>query len=815
MYDVLLHRLSPKTTTLLEYSLRKSLQVYFFVHAKKLTREEEEMTMYLKHCFDTLRTMAPQPGSVSGLMRHIESTAATLREKLRGNMTDLEKKRRQWRSSSSKKEDDSDEEDDERDPKEVAAEKARLYQEYHRVKLLVKRQNLSLRSLVRIRNDCNTLFSNFNAFPPAYLSTTVHLRDQWFTDRQEAEKVPGVFAGQLMNGVSEMSDDSIANGKWDKRYFFPYRKTVPARSVFERWQPHVPPLNLFAGDFAVPRKGVTATLDTREIAKYFDPSDGSATDTIRGVVFLEEPEEDPESGVVPPPSLFVSPHNGLQVKDETYEMGEELSNSVGVEYPTDETVIRKSWSERGGKPNPKSVPSSILNESLEAFQRGSNVQLLSMTGGGPQSCSMVRLLRSPLWLALREMVANILVGQEPEPTGKGERGSPVGLFVSVVQILSADLVKDHFRTGGTDAAEGEKEEGSFTLPFKAAWTPCGPVVEGARYVKLTTVGQFWKLLRNLPPVVTTTRAEQTHLLVSFHLAQLPSSAVSPSRSQGSLETLGAAKVLYSSLSIKMTTDAALFNMLYTPEYTPPNHPKNLFNFIYCDRVVATVDLVADETGEAHFFMKALMAMKEKIRMPMHHYVWSMTNYIHCLSHYIDHLRLALCETQSTADPSIPPLYFTPVSPSKESRTPAGPLTASVSDLTEVWLQANRMLSIALHLCRNRSSAIATPMALSLHTGQVYGIVAPPSSFEKPQTEPYHDASEDSEEDVKPSESFFGPGSLFDEELSQTADGRSGRGKNTETTSERRRSSNKISVQSGTDSQPTHTNGGVSLPPVKK
>jgi hypothetical protein len=371
-------------------------------------------------------------------------------------------------------------------------------------------------------------------------------------------------------------------------------------SAVLNWTPSVPQANLFAGDSACGWRGIRPLFRSSDphLSAAFHAAGTSLVEmgAMQTVVYLEVQE--PGSGQ--PPSTGSDTDDRLR-RGATLPSGKAKSgvsgftvNNIPVGTPralrgmpqffVEELCVRNlsgngtgsritSLSGAGtssllrtppllsgegsGSSGSSGSVSTVVKAAFRGFLEGQNVAILSVTESSAEADAVTRMMRSPLWLAMRELVETTLQGctygtsnAAPSPQGRQ------ALYMSITQPLSIDCVKDHLssyddfsafpRATKSGAHHGVSTNDLLSLPnaeevmaFQSAWTPAGPVVAGASHIPITSVAQFYKVTRELPSHVRavadarqTESLGGTHVLVSFLLRRsrpVPMSASTPQR----------------------------------------------------------------------------------------------------------------------------------------------------------------------------------------------------------------------------------------------------------------------------------------------
>lgn len=570
---------------------------------------------------------------------------------------------------------------------------------------------------------------------------------------------------------------------------FPEHRT---RNVVEKWTSTVPQPNLFAGDYALPARGIRPLFQTSDpyVRSVFVPaSPGQGRDTPPETMVLSaspslasSSEDDRVRSVI-----FVE-NNGAAQGGSSAMPAEVLASAARSTVTTvtsedkrvfqaTEVCVRTGAGGAGGdfeQASPVSGSwqfshSTVLREALRGFAQGHNTHVLCLCGGDGGTEATRRLMHSPVWSALREMVEEVLTELDrssaapltPSVSLSGSSGNTTArvLYVSVTQPLTPRLVRDHLCLTGADTTSRVvsgndllSNRDDTALRFRTAWTPAGPVVEGARFIPITSLGQFWKLIRDLTTRLLTYNANSAHLIVSFLLKQVysdssrpaPSLGHSPSTVSGCggstsalsfstassptlLSRIGARSredVWLSSLQVSMSTDASFLTAAASPAAVTMEHKLNLLRPPYRHRVVCVAD-ISTSAADSTLCLHALEQLAAGMTVPFMHSVWSLRAYVTYLDDCATGMRQGLAKlAAASADAAaasssstnngggnslrrgrtspaellnaLLASYARPAlvsSPSAEPFTPGK--NTSACDIAAALLQIERMLSVAV------------------------------------------------------------------------------------------------------------------------
>lgn len=501
------------------------------------------------------------------------------------------------------------------------------------------------------------------------------------------------------------------------------------------WRCNVPQTNLFAGDSACGWRGIRPmfrSTDPQLRAAFFVPNTAAVSGAsespvqsapMQTVVYVEE--HGPDRMRSPP--LEKGDGEDTLKRSSALRSGKARGGVVGFtvndhpvgasraahggmpHFQVGELCVRNLDSSKSGHPatapelaarveegadggvGSSGAASVTIKSAFRCFLEGQNIAIFSVTESGAETDAVTRMLRSPLWLALREMVETAL-----QSVDDGDHATPNSrrrqvLYMSITQPLSIDCVKDHLQNSdvaGNGNGKGEAHHGVSTnsflsppaadevMPFQSAWTPAGPVVAGACYIPITSVAQFYKITRDLPAhvqaVAGARRTESlggTHVLVSFlmHCLGVSSSTAtaagatsdqveSPCSTPSAREparvatdttttiTMTAAaaarspeQVFFTAATVLLSTESTFWNTLQLGDYVSPSHPLNLLRPIYCHRVVNVVDVAASAIDRAW----PLLLMQERVTQHRRFQLWRTPWSVNAYTTYLARRREAL------------------------------------------------------------------------------------------------------------------------------------------------------------------------------
>ncbi|EPY16395.1 hypothetical protein STCU_11314 [Strigomonas culicis] len=736
--EMVLLRVLPATLALLQSALRAPCQLCFCLHNAHMSHAEARLALEVQETVRQVTTPPSPGGSVRPFLKHIKQRYKYLYTRMEEAKARVAESRVAWRRYTMPRMEHPittkmiDKE---------AAFQHEMHAAYAKDKMLYKRLSFALHAMAAIAK-CGeqVLVTPVTEIPRPFLVTYHYLDPDWFRVPQDTQRLHATFAGQSENGVNEISDESILNGKKRRKYPFSYRRSVPVLSVLDHWKTQTPRVNLFAGDYSCSSQGILPLFRTGDSAvrHFFFPGDDAAPapagDRIVSSVLVEDADRGEAAAGVPA---------AVTVADKSVKVLARLRSKrprTLVQFHVDEAVTRPAWSFAGGAGGAVAPPPPAVREALASFRQGHNVRLMCMAGASAQSSSTARLLRCPVWHALARMVDDTFRPSTAASKERRREGAPrCRLYVSVVQILSSRFVHDHLRLpppppeSGDEPAEEGKDD--VALPFRSAWTPAGPVVQGARYQEIAAGADVMKLLRTLPGRVEARGTTQTHLVVSFLQHQTTAAA-------GGDRSLDVADgtAIFAQLSVHMTTNLSLFNCLYMPAFVQPFHPQNLFHVSFCDRLVLLVDLAADHEAEAYHILRQQAQLCQSTRVALYHRVWDMHRYTAYLRERALAMRAALAKrhhqpsdhaTEAASDgaPAASDLFPPP--------PPAAPVLGSVLSgtavdyecLSSTLRQVERMLSLAMELT-DTQPAPNGPKALSFDSVGTYAVTDPPPLFER-------------------------------------------------------------------------------------
>ncbi|KAK7202138.1 hypothetical protein NESM_000283000 [Novymonas esmeraldas] len=579
------------------------------------------------------------------------------------------------------------------------------------------RLRYALRALACLDNDCkDALAAPVSTLPPMYLltqrsstgshcSSSIHVNGGagGVVDRGDGVEEPRRASdGDALDKVSEDSDRAAeealrrCSGLEPRRMAEKERRkagkgrhgkdsSAAALAAVAAWRATAPEACLFAGDAACCTGGVQPLFRVADpwLASAFNPvSHGNAaaaaavaeSRAVETVVYLEEHNHGGAGATTAAAATPCCIVNGRALGCASAAPPADVAR-----FTVDELCVV-----RGGG----GATSTAVRSAFSDFVEGQNVSIWSVAAAGGGGCVVTRMMRSPLWAAMRDMVERALpnsAAAAAAPTGPtaAAHGGTSALYMSVTQPLSIYGVKDHLcRTSGAalsfgggppstgvdsarlshGAAPGAGTDG--VMDFRAAWTPAGPVVAGARYVPITSVAQFRRATRDLPAHVQRVACEQgterhggTHVLVSFLLRRVTPPPTPPRSAAGRATATSLSSddsvfassshgdatapldtVYFTAATVLLSTTPLFWSSLHRHDYVPPQHPLNVLRPTYRHRVLSVVDVAATALDCAATLLAAQQSVTQHARFTAWRVPWCMQSYATYLARHRDALK---------------------------------------------------------------------------------------------------------------------------------------------------------------------------------
>ncbi|KAH9588990.1 hypothetical protein LSM04_009012 [Trypanosoma melophagium] len=498
---------------------------------------------------------------------------------------------------------------------------------------------------------------------------------------------------EKINGCKIKSEKiSSRKGKRSKRKS--KHKDMLLEKITSRWVRKKTTINMFAGILGAPIGGIRP-LFTEFTQKNEKDSLAEETfdDHVYSLLLLERVENAKQREIV---SIMNSKNVVVEtVKGECNEFTldeicvtrRDLNNTSA----NNDDVLDDKLTHHDGFPN-----SFLLNRALSLFANGYNTLILLTRDDGRNRGDV---FASPTWRPLRKFVEsqtqNHVAGCE--------------LYLSIVQVQSRECVRDHL------AQRVHQRRDIPALPFRAAWTPAGPVARGATFVRIQSEKQFVEIIRELrknSKVVGTSPYGGVSIILSFLLKRvLIEGSSSPHSTEASRHS---DDVFLSSLTISLATRAEAYRSLWIEDFLPMEHGKNIYRCAHRHFTLAITDV-----SSCSLTATAMLDTQELLRRtnaPHPIERWSMRR---MQQYLVERCTIYMQELVSRRGKSRLQLVE-----EKRSLILRKPEIATLRDVAEALSFAERMRSIITDLID--APFLANPMAMV--ENETYDITAPPVCF---------------------------------------------------------------------------------------